>query len=149
MPTSRTRNPSAQMTQARERSHRRGTLLRRIANLLTTLSCTTLLAPLAGAATPTWRLALRPGTTRIGLDYDIALGHRFSARIGYGGFTYGYSVNTPDVDYNGTLKLSILSGLVNRYVFNEISSLINSNKHRIWSGVEPSGRRPLSDHLRS
>jgi hypothetical protein len=108
-----------------------------------------MLAPLASAATPGMAVALRPGTTGIGLDYHIALGHRFSARLGYSGFNYGHSVNTSDVDYNSTLKLSMLSGFVDWYVFNEISSLISSNKHRIWSGIEPSGRRPPSDHLLS
>jgi hypothetical protein len=44
-------------------------------------------------------VAVRAGTAGIGLDYDIALGQYFSARIGYSGLDHSHSVDTSDVDY--------------------------------------------------
>ncbi len=71
----------------------------------------------AGAATPDMAVAVRAGTTGIGLDYDIALGSSVSARIGYSGFDYDHGVDTADVQYNGNLKLSMASGLIDWYAF--------------------------------
>ncbi len=76
------------------------------------------IASTAGADTPAMALDVRVGTTGIGVDYDLALGQSFSARIGYSGFDYSHSVNSSDVGYDGKLKLSMLSGLFDWYAFN-------------------------------
>jgi len=75
------------------------------------------IAPVAAADVPAMAVAVRAGTTGIGLDYNIALGQSFSARVGYSGLNYNHSVSTSDVDYDGTLKLSMLSGLLDWYPF--------------------------------
>jgi hypothetical protein len=74
-------------------------------------------ASYANADTPSMAVDLRAGTTGIGLDYDIAMGERFSARIGYSGFDYNRSVDSSDLTYDGRFKLSMASGLVDWYVF--------------------------------
>ncbi len=71
----------------------------------------------AGADEP-MAVALRLGTTGIGLDYDFALGEHFSARVGYSGFQYDHSVDTSDVDYSGKFKLSMANAVLDWYVFN-------------------------------
>jgi hypothetical protein len=62
-------------------------------------------------------LAVRAGTGGLGLDYDIALGETFSARIGYSTLTYSHNVSTPEVQYTGTLKLSMVDALLDWYVY--------------------------------
>jgi hypothetical protein len=85
--------------------------------MLALCTALTVLAAPVGATTPDMALALRAGTTGIDLDYDIALASSLSARVGYSGFNYSHSVDTSDVDYNGRLKLSMVSGLLDWYVF--------------------------------
>ncbi|HEX4025508.1 MAG TPA: hypothetical protein VHX52_12535 [Steroidobacteraceae bacterium] len=74
-------------------------------------------APWAGAATPAMGIGVQAGTTGIGLNYDIALSPSFTARIGYSGFNYDHSVDTSDVDYSGTFKLSMVTGIIDWYAF--------------------------------
>jgi hypothetical protein len=71
----------------------------------------------ASAAGPDMAVALRAGTSGVGLDYDVALGRYFSVRLGYSGLDYHRSANTSDVDYAGQLKLSMPAALVNWNVF--------------------------------
>ncbi len=73
-------------------------------------------APPAIADTP-MAVAVRAGTTGIGLDYDVGFAQYFSARIGYSGFTYDHAVDTSDVDYSGKFKLSMVDGLIDWYAF--------------------------------
>ena len=74
-------------------------------------------APQARAVSPGMGITVQAGTTGIGLGYDVALSPRFTARIGYSGFNDDHSVNTSDVDYSGTLKLSMVTGIVDWYAF--------------------------------
>ena len=74
-------------------------------------------APLSDADTPSMGLAVTAGSTGIGLDYGIGLGRSFSVRVGYSGFHYDHSVDTSDVDYDGTFKLSMPKALLDWYVF--------------------------------
>lgn len=80
------------------------------------LAC--LAAPAASsAATPDFAVALRAGTPGAGLDLDLGLSPSFGIRIGYAGFNINHTVNTSDVNYDGRLKLSTLTGLLDWYVF--------------------------------
>lgn len=77
-----------------------------------------LAAPAASsAATPDFAVALRAGTPGAGLDLDLGLSPSFGIRIGYAGFNINHTVNTSDVNYDGRLKLSTLTGLLDWYVF--------------------------------
>lgn len=88
-----------------------------LARVLLALLCAASIVRPAGAATPEMAMALRAGSAGIGLDYDIALGRHFSARVGYSGFAFHHSVSTSDVDYVGTLRPSMLSVLADWYAF--------------------------------
>lgn len=72
----------------------------------------------AAYATPDMALTLRAGTPGVGLDYDISIVNRVSARIGYSGFTYNRSVDETDASYDGKFKMSQLFGVFDWYVFN-------------------------------
>jgi len=74
-------------------------------------------APLSNAETPSMGLAVTAGSTGIGLDYGIGLGRSFSVRVGYSGLHYDHSVDSSDVDYDGTFKLSMPKALLDWYVF--------------------------------
>ncbi|MGH7225973.1 MAG: hypothetical protein ACRELF_22370 [Gemmataceae bacterium] len=116
--------------------------------------CAALASPRVSAATPDMAVALRAGTTGIGLDYDIALGQRFSARIGYSGFNYKYMVDTTDVNYGGTFKLSMLSGLADWYAFNggfHLTVGVVGNGTTIDLAGRPSagGSYTINDHVYS
>lgn len=69
-------------------------------------------------AAPDMAVALRAGTPGFGLDYDIGIINRVSARIGYSGFTYKRTVEETDASYDGKLKMSQLFGVFDWYVFN-------------------------------
>jgi hypothetical protein len=62
-------------------------------------------------------LAVRAGTGGVDFDFDIGLGKHVSARIGYGTLSYTHNVSTSDAQYAGTLKLSMIDGLLDWYVF--------------------------------
>jgi hypothetical protein len=77
----------------------------------------------AHADAPAMAVALRAGTPGIGVDFDVGLGDRFGARIGYSNLSISHSVNTSDANYNGNLKLSIPSALADWYVFKGVFHL--------------------------
>ncbi len=62
----------------------------------------------AGAA----GIGVRAGTTGVGGDIGWGLLPTLSARLGYSGFSYDSDVSTTNVRYDGKLKLSNLSGLL-------------------------------------
>lgn len=81
-----------------------------------------MLAGLAGPApsaaqTPDVALAVRAGTPGVGLDLDLGLSPSFGMRIGFAGFNINHSIDTPDVNYEGRLKLRTVTGLLDWYVF--------------------------------
>lgn len=60
--------------------------------------------------------ALRLGTLGPGVDVDFALGDRASVRLGYSGYSTHRQVNQTDITYDGTLKLSNPSAILDWYV---------------------------------
>jgi hypothetical protein len=81
---------------------------------------TLLTVALAGARTASaadMALALRAGTTGLGLDFDLGLSRYFSVRLGYSGLDYHRSFTTSDADYAGQLKLGMPAAMLNWNVF--------------------------------
>jgi len=102
------------------------------------------MAAQAHADAPETALALRAGTPGIGVDFDVGLGNQFGARIGYSNFSINRTVNTSDATYDGKLKLSIPSGLLDWYVFKGVFHLtagvaINETKLNINGTPGPNG----------
>lgn len=62
----------------------------------------------AGAA----GIGVRAGTTGVGGDIGWDVAPTLSARVGYSGLNYSTDVSTAEVRYDGKLKLSSLSGLL-------------------------------------
>jgi hypothetical protein len=62
----------------------------------------------AGAA----GIGVRAGTTGVGGDIGWGVAPTLSARVGYSGLNYSTDVSTTNVRYDGKLKLSNLSGLL-------------------------------------
>ena len=71
----------------------------------------------ASAADPDFAVAVRAGTPGVGLDLDLGLSPSFGMRVGFAAFNVNHTVNTSDVDYEGRLKLSTVTGLLDWYVF--------------------------------
>jgi hypothetical protein len=61
--------------------------------------------------------ALRAGTLGIGLDIDFNLVENLNARLGYSGYDYNRSFNNTNVTYDGKLKLSNPTALLDWYPF--------------------------------
>jgi hypothetical protein len=57
-------------------------------------------------------VGLRAGTLGAGADVGWWIVPTLGARVGYSGLNFGSSVNSSDVHYEGTVKLSNLSGLL-------------------------------------
>jgi hypothetical protein len=57
-------------------------------------------------------IGVRAGTTGVGIDVGWSVVPTLNARIGYSGLGFNTSVNTNDVDYDGKVRLSNLSGLL-------------------------------------
>jgi hypothetical protein len=67
----------------------------------------------AGAwADPQVGVAVRAGTLGIGADVDVALSPHFNARVGYAEYSLNQTVNQTAVTYDGKLKLSNPSALI-------------------------------------
>jgi hypothetical protein len=88
----------------------------RLASLVTA-AMISFIASLAHADAPETALALRAGTPGIGVDFDVGLGDHFGARLGYSNFSISRTVTSTDATYDGKLKLSIPSALLDWYVF--------------------------------
>jgi hypothetical protein len=71
-----------------------------------------LLALLLPALSHAAGIGVRAGTTGIGGDVGFDLAPTLSARIGYSALNFNKSVNSNDVHYDGKVKLSNLSGLL-------------------------------------
>jgi hypothetical protein len=99
-------------------------------------------APAGGG--PETALALRLGTPGIGVDFDLGLGDRFGARVGFSDFSISRTVNSSDASYDGKLKLSIPSALIDWYVFKGVFHLtagvaVNGTKVDITGTPGPNG----------
>ena len=57
-------------------------------------------------------IGIRAGTTGLGADVGWALAPTLGARVGYSGLNWNRDINTDNVRYDGKLKLSNLSGLL-------------------------------------
>jgi predicted nucleic acid-binding Zn ribbon protein len=80
------------------------------------LAC--LAAPAASlASTPDFAIAVRAGTPGVGLDLDLGLSPAFGVRVGFSGLDINHDIDTSDVDYDGRLKLAMVTGLLDWYVF--------------------------------
>lgn len=69
------------------------------------------------AADPDFAVAVRAGTPGLGLDLDLGLSPAFGMRVGFSGFNINHDIDTSDVDYDGRLKLRMVTGLLDWYVF--------------------------------
>lgn len=81
-------------------------------------------------------IGLRAGTTGIGADVAWGIAPTLSARLGYSALKWNYDVNTSNVSYDGKLKLSNLSGLVDFHPIGPIFRLtggviLNDNKYDV------------------
>lgn len=80
-------------------------------------------------------IGIRAGTTGIGADVAWGLAPTISARVGYSALTWGYDVNTSNASYDGDLKLSNLSGLLDFHPLGPVFRLtggiiLNDNKYQ-------------------
>ena len=82
----------------------------------TTLSSIVFVTAPARAA-PAVALDARVGTTGYGLDVNVGLLSRLNARVGYSAFNYDHQINQTDVSYDGRLKISNVSALLDWYAF--------------------------------
>lgn len=69
-------------------------------------------ALVASAAAQAAGIGIRAGTTGIGADLAWGIAPTLGARIGYSALKWSYDVDTSDARYEGDLKLSNLSGLL-------------------------------------
>lgn len=69
-------------------------------------------ALVVSAAAQAAGIGLRAGTTGVGADVAWGIAPTVSARLGYSALKWGYDVDTSNASYDGDLKLSNLSGLL-------------------------------------
>jgi len=69
-------------------------------------------ALLAASAAQAAGIGIRAGTTGIGADVAWGIAPTLSARVGYSALKWGYDVDTSNARYEGDLKLSNLSGML-------------------------------------
>jgi hypothetical protein len=80
-------------------------------------------------------IGIRAGTTGIGADVAWGIAPTLSARVGYSALKWGYDVDTSDARYDGDLKLSNLSGLLDFHPLGPAFRLtggviLNDNKYQ-------------------
>jgi hypothetical protein len=96
----------------------------------------------------------RAGTTGVGADIAWDIAPTLSARVGYSALKWSHDIETSNVDYDGKLKLSNLSGLVDFHPLGPVFRLtggviLNDNKYDVrdtnlggrLSGTVEAGRR--------
>jgi len=69
-------------------------------------------ALLASGAAQAFGIGVRAGTTGLGADIGWGIAPTLSARLGYSALKWGYDADTANAHYDGDLKLSNLSGLL-------------------------------------
>lgn len=80
-------------------------------------------------------IGVRAGTTGLGADVAWDLVPTVSARVGYSALKWGYDVNTSGASYDGNVKLSNLSGLLDFHPLGPAFRLtggviLNDNKYQ-------------------
>ena len=66
----------------------------------------------ASGAAQAFGIGVRAGTTGLGADIGWGIAPTLSARLGYSALKWGYDADTAHAHYDGDLKLSNLSGLL-------------------------------------
>ncbi len=61
-------------------------------------------------------IGLRAGTMGLGVDFDISLLEKLNFRLGYNGLNVNKDVSDTDVNYDGEIKISSFSGLLDWHV---------------------------------
>jgi hypothetical protein len=69
------------------------------------------------SAAPSAAVALRAGTPGYGVELGLGFSDRFAARVGYSMLDYEHEITDTDVTYEGKLKISNLSALLDWYAF--------------------------------
>jgi hypothetical protein len=80
-------------------------------------------------------IGIRAGTTGIGADVAWNIAPAIDARVGYSALKWGYDVNTSNASYDGDVKLSNLSGLLDFHPLGPIfritgGVILNDNKYQ-------------------
>jgi hypothetical protein len=86
-------------------------------------------------------VGLRVGTLGLGADIGWGIAPTLSARVGYSALDFGATVDTDDVRYDGRVKLSNLSGLLDwspAGPFRLTAGLVGTN-NRVSVSATPSG----------
>ena len=104
-------------------------------------------AILATGAAQAAGIGIRAGTTGVGADVAWGVVPTVSARVGYSALKWGYDVNTTNANYQGDLKLSNFSGLLDFHPLGPAFRLtggviLNSNKYEATG--HPTGGLPGS-----
>lgn len=99
-------------------------------------------ALVASGATQAAGIGIRAGTTGIGADVAWGIAPTLSARVGYSALKWSYDVDTSNASYDGDLKLSNLSGLLDFHPLGPSfritgGVILNSNKYEATG--RPSG----------
>lgn len=99
-------------------------------------------ALVASGATHAAGLGIRAGTTGIGADVAWGIAPTLSARVGYSALKWNYDVDTSNFNYDGDLKLSNLSGMIDFHPLGPVFRLtggviLNNNKY------DATGRPPV------
>lgn len=87
-------------------------------------------------------IGVRAGTTGLGADIAWGIAPTLSARVGYSALKWGYDVDTSNARYDGDLKLSNLSGLLDFHPLGPAfritgGVILNDNKYQATG--HPSG----------
>jgi hypothetical protein len=92
-------------------------------------------------------IGVRAGTTGLGADIGWSLAPTLTARVGYSALDWNHDFNTDDVRYDGRLKLSNLSGLVDFFPiggFRLTGGLIFNNNRYDVNGQPSNGTFTIS-----
>jgi hypothetical protein len=95
-----------------------------------------LAAMLAAGSAQAAGIGVRAGTTGIGADVAWGIAPTLSARVGYSAMKWSHDVETSNVDYDGKLKLSNLSGMLDFHPLGPIfritgGVILNDNKYDV------------------
>jgi hypothetical protein len=71
----------------------------------------------AGSAQADMGVGLRGGTMGLGVDFNIGLGEKVTARVAYSYFSYDQEVEDTEVTYDGTIEISSISGFLDWHPF--------------------------------
>jgi hypothetical protein len=78
-------------------------------------ACAMAFAAAASSAHAEVAVAIKGSTLGVGGDLNFGLTEKLNLRVGYSAFDFTHGVDRTDVRYNGTLKLSNISGVFDLY----------------------------------